>query len=100
MAAPTKLRKRDEKRNPTDTLEKDEVELRLEKALFGDNAGFLSSLAAAKPRQEEGALVPAYDESDDEDARLEDEQDDLNDVADEDVSTFSYMSIFPGCSGF
>ncbi|KIW14534.1 hypothetical protein PV08_07318 [Exophiala spinifera] len=85
MAAPTKLRKRDEKRNPTDTLEKDEVELRLEKALFGDNAGFLSSLAAAKPRQEEGALVPAYDESDDEDARLEDEQDDLNDVADEDL---------------
>lgn len=95
MEAPTKVRKRDEKRNPTDNLEKDELELRLEKALFGDDAGFLNSLAGEKRQQAEEALVRAYDDGDHEDERLEDQQDDLSDVADEDVSTPIWTLLLP-----
>ncbi|KAJ9640769.1 U3 snoRNP protein [Knufia peltigerae] len=85
MVAPTNAKKADDRRNQTDALEKDEVELRLEKALFGDDAGFLNSLAGRKPQQAEGALTRVYGSSDLEIPRLEDQQDNLSEVADEDL---------------
>ena len=86
--APTRLRSDSAKKEATETLEKDDVELRLEKALFGDDAGFLESLtrqvvqddrAPARSRQAE-----VGDSGDDDDNGGEEE--DFSGVPDEDVS--------------
>ncbi|EXJ91432.1 hypothetical protein A1O1_04544 [Capronia coronata CBS 617.96] len=81
---PTKVRNHQER--GLEALDKDEVELRLEKAVFGDDAGFLESL---QPRrvQDDKALA-RHNEHD-----LDDENDNdggyseggLSDVADEDL---------------
>ena len=65
-----------------DATTKDETELRLEKALFGDTAGFLDSLSAA--RYGEGKALQLYDSHSDDEVVSNDE--DLSDVPDEDVS--------------
>lgn len=66
-----------------DATAKDDTELRLEKALFGDDAGFLNSLSAA--RYGEGKELALYDSHSEDDAAA-DEDEDLANVADEDVS--------------
>lgn len=76
--APT--RRRSQKK--TQTPEKDDVELRLEKALFGDDAGFLDSLSAAK--HSEGKALAIYGSDEGSDA-ASDGAEDLGDVPDEDV---------------
>jgi hypothetical protein len=83
MMAPTKIKERDQKTLPTDVLEKDEVELRLEKALFGDDAGFLKSLTREQPP--EAGQLSRREDTDFEGFGAEDDQDELDDVADEDV---------------
>lgn len=84
VQAPTRRRKENERSQPTDILEKDEVELRLEKALFGDDAGFLESLK----RNEAGRAQALIQYRDPEKGGPSDEEEDggLSDVADEDVS--------------
>ena len=82
-SAPT--RRRERKPNPlaTDVLEKDDTELRLEKALFGDDAGFLNSLTAQRwgeDRELQRVRSGSEPSSDD-----EAEEDDLADVPDEDL---------------
>lgn len=84
MVAPTQLKKRSETKTVTDNLEKDDVELRLEKTLFGDDAGFLQSLTKHELRDDR-ALVPRKVRTE-EDNDEEDGEEDLEDVADEDVS--------------
>jgi hypothetical protein len=66
-----------------DELPKDDIELRLEKTLFGDDAGFLEALSAERYGQ--GKELQTYDKGSD-DSVLSDGSDDLADVADEDVS--------------
>ncbi len=78
MPAPTKQRKEPK---GTEALPKDDIELRLEKALFGDDAGFLESLKATQV-QEDRSLSRIRDE-DDEGEEAFDEG--LTGVADEDV---------------
>lgn len=82
--APTRRQQRD----GVDAAAKDETELRLEKALFGDTAGFLDSLSAA--RYGEGKALKLYDSESDEDAGSNEE--DLGDVPDEDVSLAGSMA--------
>ena len=77
--APTRRR-----RQQAVEIEKDDTELRLEKALFGDSAGFLDSLSAA--RYGEGKALQLYG-SDSENDTAGDDDEDLADVADEDVSS-------------
>jgi hypothetical protein len=62
---------------------KDNTELRLEKALFGDDAGFLEALSAERYGQ--GKELQTHDNGSD-DSVHSDGSDDLADVADEDVS--------------
>lgn len=94
MEAPTRIRKQSEKKSKvTDTLEKDEIELRLEKALFGDNAGFLESLKRQDVGQDK-ALVRIRDDAS-EDSDVEDGEEGLSDVADEDVCLASQLEEFP-----
>ncbi|ETI19251.1 hypothetical protein G647_09083 [Cladophialophora carrionii CBS 160.54] len=82
MPAPTRAVNQ-KKGNPTDVLPKDDVELRLEKELFGDDAGFLESLKRAQV-QEEWSL--AKHEGDEEDLHGVDEPDgEPGDVADDDL---------------
>jgi hypothetical protein len=83
MMAPTKIKEQDQKTLPTDVLEKDEVELRLEKALFGDDAGFLESLTREQPH--EAGQLRRREDTDFEGFGTEDDQEELDDVADEDV---------------
>ncbi len=83
MTAPTKIKERGQKTHPTDVLEKDEVELRLEKALFGDGAGFLESLTREQPH--EAGPLSRREDIDVEELGAEDDQEGLDDVADEDV---------------
>jgi hypothetical protein len=85
MMAPTKIKERGQKTLPTDVLEKDEVELRLEKALFGDDAGFLESLTREQPPEAE--QLSRREDTDFEGFGSEDDQEELDDVADEDVGT-------------
>ncbi|KAH0841518.1 putative U3 small nucleolar RNA-associated protein [Fonsecaea pedrosoi] len=70
-------------KSSTEVLEKDDTELRLEKALFGDDAGFLNSLTRDQI-EEDRSLVPRKhgkdDESDEDDA-----DGGLSHVADEDL---------------
>jgi len=75
----TKLTSDDEDQSAV--VEKDETERRLEKLLFGDEAGFLDSLQNSTASGKHALLRVSSKESD-EDA----EGDGLNDVADEDVS--------------
>jgi hypothetical protein len=71
------------KHHPTAaTIEKDDAELRLEKALFGDDAGFLNSLSAA--RYGEARQLQVYSDEESQAGATEDD-DDLANVADEDV---------------
>ncbi|KAI1609784.1 WD40-repeat-containing domain protein [Exophiala viscosa] len=85
MVAPTKLKPNAGLNNPTDALEKDAIELRLEKALFGDDAGFFNSLKRSQTGEDEtGALIRhEIPEGEDEDG-VED-PDHLSDVADDDL---------------
>lgn len=64
--------------------EKDETEMRLEKMLFGDEAGFLSSLAAPTSRTET-ALARVLDDGEKDDAVSQEDQD-MDDVPDEEVN--------------
>ncbi|KIW99038.1 uncharacterized protein Z519_00701 [Cladophialophora bantiana CBS 173.52] len=83
MQAPKRLKKRAEGQSPAEVLEKDDTELRLEKALFGDDAGFLKSLRRDLP-QEDLSLVRR--EHGNADEFQEDGADGgLSDVADEDL---------------
>lgn len=89
MQAPTRPRRPGNKPLPTDVLEKDETELRLEKALFGDDAGFLDSL---QPRETPNDLSLARTKRpEDEDAEGDEDDDNegLSDVVDEEVSISS-----------
>lgn len=106
--APTKLKKSNGPKNPTDALEKDAIELRLEKALFGDDAGFLDSLTRTQTGEDETGAVIRYGVSDHEDEEGAEDPDHLSDVADNDVGTqktqcrhavtdfqFSYFFLMP-----
>ncbi|KEF54439.1 uncharacterized protein A1O9_09606 [Exophiala aquamarina CBS 119918] len=84
MQAPTRIKKQSEKKSKvTDNLEKDEVELRLEKALFGDDAGFLESLKRQDVTHDR-SLVHLKDDAS-EDSEVEDGDGGLSDVPDEDL---------------
>lgn len=89
MPAPTRVTTREKGKQLTDALPKDDVELRLEKALFGDNAGFLESL---KRNQVEEERSLARRESNEEKDSVEDEGSDG--TADEDVSRIWHLSFF------
>lgn len=84
--APTRRRQQQ-----TVEIEKDDIELRLEKALFGDDAGFLDSISAA--RYGEGKELQLYS-SDSDNGDVNDEDLDLGDVADEDVSFANSRKCF------
>ena len=84
MPAPTKQKAQDKTIRVTDALPKDDVELRLEKALFGDDAGFLESLTR-DAAHDDRALTRRKKDGVEE---LEDDVDGgISDVADEDVGT-------------
>ncbi|KIV82156.1 hypothetical protein PV11_04284 [Exophiala sideris] len=85
MVAPTKPRPSVAPQNPTDALEKDAIELRLEKALFGDDAGFLDSLNRSHTREEESDTLIRHDIAGDEDDDGGEDQGQLSDVADDDL---------------
>ena len=79
-SAPT--RRREPSKQATDVLEKDDIELRLEKALFGDDAGFLDALTThradyAKVLQRVGSASDG--------SQGEDSDEELADVPDEDL---------------
>lgn len=85
MEAPTRIRKQPGKKaKDTQILEKDDVELRLETALFGDDAGFLESLKRVDDT-EHRSLVRARDNESEESDAEGGEDSRLSDVADEDV---------------
>ena len=82
--APTRRLSRPKATGLEQQLEKDDAELRLEKVLFGDDAGFLESLKAL--RGTDRALQRGRSDSDSDQAVEEaEDQDDLNDVPDEDL---------------
>ncbi|OAL31691.1 hypothetical protein AYO20_08084 [Fonsecaea nubica] len=70
-------------KSATEVLEKDDTELRLEKALFGDDAGFLNSLTRDQI-EEDRSLVPRKHGKDDE-SEEDDADGGLSHVADEDL---------------
>ncbi|KIW80335.1 hypothetical protein Z517_06950 [Fonsecaea pedrosoi CBS 271.37] len=70
-------------KSATEVLEKDDTELRLEKALFGDHAGFLNSLTRDQI-EEDRSLVPRKHGKDDE-SEEDDADGGLSHVADEDL---------------
>ena len=72
------------RRVATDALEKDETELRLEKALFGDDAGFLQALKTPTAAAGEYALQRIRHGSNEESV-LDGENEELGDVPDEDL---------------
>ena len=85
MEPPTRLKRSSEKKGPaTEILEKDDVELRLEKALFGDDAGFLESLTKREVGNTRGLIRRTSNGSAESDQDNE-EGDRLSDVPDEDV---------------
>ena len=92
MQAPTRLRNDSEKRQATETLEKDATELRLEKALFGDDEGFLESLTRPVAEDDRALLRFGKGEGGDSDhgGDVEGEEQDFGDVADDDVSSHLY----------
>ncbi|KPI39947.1 putative U3 small nucleolar RNA-associated protein 18 [Cyphellophora attinorum] len=83
MASGHPTRRRSRRRHAdVDVLEKDDTELRLENALFGDEAGFLDSISAAK--YNEGKELQTYG-GDSEDDVVSDDDEDLAEVPDEDL---------------
>ena len=82
--APTRPRKQPTK---VEVLEKDDTELRLEKALFGDEAGFLDSLTAGRSDADNSLQLYGGGDRIHSDAE---EAEDLADVPDEDVCPLSY----------
>lgn len=93
MEAPTRIRKQPEKKSKvTDNLEKDGVELRLEEALFGDDAGFLESLKRQDVTHDK-ALVHLRDDAS-EGSEIQDGDGGLSDVPDEDVCAASQLKVF------
>ncbi|EXJ93225.1 hypothetical protein A1O3_01782 [Capronia epimyces CBS 606.96] len=85
MTHPTRVLNHVGNDHPFDALEKDEVELRLEKAVFGDDAGFLESLH--RHEQEDTALIrrDEYNFKDQSASDAENDDEGLSDVADEDL---------------
>ena len=82
--APTRRLSKPEVAGLAQNLEKDDTELRLEKVLFGDDAGFLKSLKAA--RGTDRALQRFRSDSDsDQSAEEAEDQDELENVPDEDL---------------
>ncbi|KAJ9605248.1 U3 snoRNP protein [Cladophialophora chaetospira] len=88
MPAPTRPAAR-EKNPPTDALPKDDIELRLEKALFGDDAGFLASLK--RNQAEEDLSLTRHAGGDEESAAEDTQYDDLG----EDVSAHFKLWLPP-----
>jgi hypothetical protein len=84
LAGPSHAPTRRRRSRPTEVLEKDDTELRLEKALFGDDAGFLKSLSTARGSLGKELLV--YASADDDESAPSEGDEDLGDVPDEDVS--------------
>lgn len=85
MEAPTRIKKQSGKKaKDTQILEKDDVELRLETALFGDDAGFLESLKRVDDTEHRSLVHARDNESEEPDAEGGDDSR-LSDVADEDV---------------
>ncbi|EXJ76199.1 uncharacterized protein A1O5_00707 [Cladophialophora psammophila CBS 110553] len=83
MQAPKRLKKRAEGQSPTEVLEKDDTELRLEKALFGDDAGFLKSLKRDQTHEDRSLMRREHGNADE---FVEEGADGgLSDVADEDL---------------
>ncbi|KIX03574.1 uncharacterized protein Z518_07127 [Rhinocladiella mackenziei CBS 650.93] len=92
MEASTRLENRPEKNSKAiDALEKDETELRLEKALFGDDAGFLDSLKRNEVREDKALIRRERKEYEEEFSDAEDDEEEeegakgFNDVADGDL---------------
>ncbi|KIW62853.1 hypothetical protein PV04_09745 [Phialophora macrospora] len=82
MPAPTRVTTRKDG-NPANVLPKDDIELRLEKALFGDDAGFLESL---KRNQGQAGWSLAQYQGNADGQSVEDEADgEMGDIADEDL---------------
>lgn len=82
MPAPTRLTDRTQ---PPVELPKDDVELRLEKALFGDDAGFLASLQRQETAEDWSLTRHAEDGFNVDDNA----EDDLSDAANDDVGILS-----------
>ena len=78
--APTRRRETDV---ATDVLEKDDIEVRLEKALFGDDAGFLNSLTTQ--RWGEDAVLQRVRIGKDNSLDDQNNEADPEDLADEDL---------------
>lgn len=94
MAHPTKVRNRPAKSEALDPTEKDEVELRLEKAVFGDDAGFLESLQ--KHELQDGRALTRYEQHDlgeHSSDGADDVDEGLSDVADEEVCFDGLLSF-------
>ena len=83
MPAPTRVAAIDKRDVTNEALPKDDVELRLEKALFGDDAGFLESLK--RPQGAEDRSLARRGSSEERDS-VEDEESDG--AVDDDVSHF------------
>ncbi|KIW30013.1 uncharacterized protein PV07_05793 [Cladophialophora immunda] len=83
MQEPQRLKNGVKAKLHTDVLEKDETELRLEKALFGDDVGFLESLKRDQI-QDDRSLVRRKHGKDDE-SEEDDADGGLSDVADDDL---------------
>ena len=82
-SAPTRRREPRKDTVASDVLEKDDTELRLEKALFGDDAGFLKSLIAQ--RWGEDRELQRVGSGSEPTSGIEAEEEDLADVPDEDL---------------
>lgn len=92
MEAPTRILKQTGNKTPVETVEKDEVELRLEKALFGDDAGFLASLTRSDAQESNARSRRADDALDQPEA---DYGEQLSDLADDDVCiSLRFQSIY------
>lgn len=81
--APTRLRAKLADSAATTVREKDDTELRLEKALFGDDAGFLDALTSS--RRDDGRSLQRIRRDSDEGSVQEVEDENLADVPDEDL---------------
>jgi len=89
LVTPTKPKQHEESGH-ADNLEKDETELRLEKALFGDEAGFLDALRSRDA--EDGRSLQRRQRNEESESDGSEGEQDLANVADEDVSGRSHAS--------
>lgn len=78
-------RRRNRERAEVEILEKDDTERQLERLLFGDEAGFLDALK--EPAISRETALERLREQDDEGSEKEIEDENLEDVPDEDVSS-------------